>query len=143
MSWLYNNIPFTSEDADEKIKDGYIGFIYEIIDSLTGKKYIGKKLIVTRKKLAPLKGQKKSRIKIVQTDWKKYYGSSESVKTLVESRESDFTRNILMFCKSKGELSYLEAKEQFSREVLLNDDYFNEFIGCKIHSNHVKSLWKK
>jgi len=37
-------------------------------------------------------------------------------------------------------MSYLEAKEQFDRNVLLNDEYYNEFIGCKIHSKHVAGL---
>jgi hypothetical protein len=37
----------------------------------------------------------------------------------------------------------MEAKEQFDKEVLLTDDFYNEFIGVKINSSHVKSLWKK
>jgi hypothetical protein len=143
MSWLYNDVPFTNAEATEKITDGYIGFVYEILDTQNNKKYIGKKLLVSKKKLAPLKGQKRKRIKIVQTDWETYYGSSESVKLLVEERAETFTRRILHFCKSKGELSYAEAKEQFDREVLLSDDYYNEFIGIKIHSAHIKNLWKK
>lgn len=143
MSWLYNDVPFTNAEATEKITDGYIGFVYEILDTQNNKKYIGKKLLVSKKKLAPLKGQKRKRIKIVQTDWETYYGSSESVKLLVEERKETFTRRILHFCKSKGELSYTEAKEQFDREVLLSDDYYNEFIGVKINSSHIKNLWKK
>lgn len=143
MSWLYNELPFTRELAQEKIDEGYIGFVYEITDSLNGKKYIGKKLLSSVKKLSPLKGKTRKRKKCVQSDWETYYGSSETVKALVESRQSDFIRRILYLCKSKGELSYMEAKEQFDKEVLLTDDFYNEFIGVKIHSAHVKSLWKK
>jgi hypothetical protein len=62
---------------------------------------------------------------------------------LVDERPADFRREILEFCKAKGELSYIEAKWQFTKEVLLTDDYYNEFIGVKIHSAHVKNLWKK
>ena len=143
MTWLYNDVSFTTVESQEKILEGYIGFVYEILDTQNNKKYIGKKLLVSKKKLPPLKGQKRKRIKIVETDWETYYGSSESVKLLVEERKETFVRRILHFCKSKGELSYVEAKEQFDREVLLSDDYYNEFIGVKIHSAHIKNLWKK
>ena len=71
----------------------------------------------------------------------KYYGSSELVnQLLVEHGEDNFHREIIHLCKTKGEMSYLEAKEQFDRNVLLNDEYYNEFIGCKIHSKHVTGL---
>lgn len=140
MQWYYQDKEFTTQLANEKIEKGFIGFIYLITDKSNGKKYIGKKLLVGKRKLAPLKGKKRKRTKIVESDWQDYYGSSELVKSLVEQRKEDFHREILYFCKSKGELSYLEAKEQFDREVLLSDDYYNSFIGVKIHSKHVTSL---
>ena len=143
MTWLYNDAEFGSEQAQTAIDEGYIGFVYEITDASNGKKYIGKKLLTSKKKLPPLKGKTRKRVKVTQSDWEKYYGSSETVKTLVETRKSDFNRKILYLCKTKGELSYMEAKEQFDREVLLSDDFYNEFIGVKIHSAHVKNLWKK
>ena len=37
-------------------------------------------------------------------------------------------------------MSYLEAKEQFDRGVLLSDKYYNGIINCKIHRSHVKEL---
>lgn len=138
--WHYQNLPFTSEVAQQKIDDGYIGFIYEITDNLTGKKYIGKKLITCKRRLPPLKGQKKKRIKTMQTDWEKYFGSSELVQGLVVERQQDFSREVLLLCKSKGELNYREAEMQFARGVLMSDDYFNGIINCKIHKSHVKHL---
>lgn len=141
--WYYHGEIFSINDADEKIADGYIGFIYEVTDNSNGKKYIGKKLLTTTKKLPPLKGTKRKRKKIVHSDWQKYYGSSELVKELVETRPDTFSREILDFCKAKGELSYIEAKYHFEREVLLSEDYYNAFIGIKIHAKHVKNLWKK
>jgi hypothetical protein len=40
-----------------------------------------------------------------------------------------------------SELAYYEAKEQFDRDVLLRpDEYYNAFIGLKVHRNHVKHL---
>jgi hypothetical protein len=141
--WYYNAQPFTKEAAAQKIEEGYIGFIYEITDNLTGKKYIGKKLMVGKRRLPPLKGQKRKRVKMVESDWEKYFGSSELLSALVEERQNDFSREVLFLCKSKGELNYTEAREQFAREVLLSDDYYNNLIAVKIHGSHVNSLRKK
>jgi hypothetical protein len=141
--WHYQDKEFTTEMAQSMIDDGYLGFVYEITDTFNGKKYIGKKLLVTQKVLPPLKGQKRKRKSIIQSDWQKYYGSSETVKENVRIRKADFRRDILEFCKAKGELSYIEAKYHFDREVLLKEEYYNAFIGCRINAKHIKNLWKK
>ncbi|MGB2194667.1 MAG: hypothetical protein ACPH54_08675, partial [Candidatus Poseidoniaceae archaeon] len=114
------------------------GFVYMITERSSRKKYIGKKFFWSRRRLPPLKGKTRKRIVIKESDWKTYYGSSEDLKTLVEKTgEDNYYREILKLCKTKGECSYYEAKEQFERDVLLHDDYYNEFIGCKIHSKHL------
>jgi hypothetical protein len=116
----------------------WVGFVYLITEKETGKKYVGKKFFWSTRKLPPLKGKTRKRTKKVQSDWMKYYGSSEQLKLLVEEKGGDaYHREILHLCRTKGECSYLEAKEQFDREVLLSEEYYNEFIGCKIHSNHL------
>lgn len=133
--WYMNEIEFT--DAPDDIE----GFVYVITDKRNDKKYVGKKKFwsVTRK--PPLKGKTRKRVVRKESDWMKYYGSSELVnQLLVEHGEDNFYREIIHLCKTKGEMSYLEAKEQFDRNVLLNDEYYNEFIGCKIHSKHVTGL---
>jgi hypothetical protein len=136
--WYYGDTEFTSDMICD-----YVGYVYCITDLSNNKKYIGKKLFKSTRKLKPLKGQKRRRTKILESDWMDYYGSSEEVKMLVEEKgPSNFHREIIHLCNTKGEMSYLEAKEQFDREVLLSDDYYNEFIGCKIHSRHVKNLKK-
>ena len=136
--WYYGDTEFTSDMICD-----YIGYVYCITDLSNDKKYIGKKLFKSTRKLPPLKGQKRKRTKVLESDWMDYYGSSEEVKSLVEEHGGErFRREIIHLCKSKGEMSYLEAKEQFDREVLLSDEYYNEFIGCKIHSRHVKNLQK-
>ena len=105
------------------------------------KKYIGKKLWVSVRKLPPLKGKKRKRIKLVETDWKTYYGSSDQVNALLEQKgEKAFRRDILYFCYNKSELSYLEAKEQFDRNVLLSDDYYNGIINCRIGARGLDRL---
>lgn len=131
--WIYKDEPFTSEDIGE-----YIGFVYLLTDP-NGKKYVGKKLFVSKRKLPPLKGKTRRRTVVKESDWKTYYGSSEEVQKLVESN-IPFKREILHLCKNKGELSYMELKEQVEREVLLSNDYFNGIIQVKIHSSHVRNL---
>ena len=136
--WYYGDDEFTSDMIGD-----YIGYVYCITDLSNNKKYIGKKLFQSTRRLKPLKGKTRRRTKITESDWMDYYGSSEEVKSLVEQKGPDnFHREIIHLCKSKGEMSYLEAKEQFDREVLLSDEYYNEFIGCKIHGKHVSSLRK-
>ena len=100
--------------------------------------YVGKKWVWSTRKLPPLKGKTRKRRVQKESDWQKYYGSSDEVKLLVEQHgESNFKREILRLCKTKGECSYYELVEQVDREVLLRDNYYNEFIGVKIHSKHI------
>jgi|TARA_R100000479_G_C6365816_1_gene194903 hypothetical protein len=133
-SWTYEGQPFTSDMISDNV-----GFVYQITNLQNGKKYIGKKWFWSTKKLPPLKGKKRKRTVKKESDWMKYFGSSEEVKLLVEQHgEDNFEREILRLCKTKGECTYYEAKLQFDFDVLLRDDYYNEFIGCKIHSKHLK-----
>ena len=134
--WHYNGVEFTSEMIGD-----YVGFVYIITDRTNNKKYVGKKLFQSKRRLKPLKGKTRKRTVIKESDWKEYYGSSEEVKQLVEQMGADaFHREILHLCNAKGEMSYLEAKEQFDRNVLLDDEYYNGIINCKIHRSHVKNL---
>lgn len=131
--WYYENKVF--EDTPEE----YQGFVYEITELDTGKKYIGKKFFWKPKTLPKTKTRKRRVKTRVESDWRSYYGSSKDVQQLVEEKGVDnYRRDVLYLCRTKGECSYYEAKLQFERDVLLRDDYYNEFIGCKIHSKHLK-----
>lgn len=133
MTWLYN------EQIFDETPEEYQGFVYLITELDTGKKYIGKKFFWKPKTL-PITKTRKRRVKTrVESDWRKYYGSSITVKNLIEEKGFDnYKREILKLCETKGECSYYEAKLQFEHDVLLSDEYYNEFIGCKIHSKHIK-----
>lgn len=136
--WYYRGKEFTSDDIGS-----HIGFVYIITDLSNNKKYIGKKKFQSKTRRPPLKGKTRKRTVIKESDWMDYYGSSEEVKSLVEEQgRENFHREILHLCNTLGEMSYLELDEQMKREVLLKDDYYNEFVGAKIHSNHVKNLKK-
>ena len=49
----------------------------------------------------------------------------------------NFKREILFYCKSKSELSYVEAREQFSRKVLETKDYYNGHIRVRVHGKGI------
>ena len=129
--WIYQNHEFT----DDKIEK-YIGFVYLITNNLNQRKYVGKKLFWFSK-TRTIKGKKKK--EKVFSDWKEYWSSSEELKQDVKTLgESNFTREILYLCMNKGTMSYLELREQIDRRVLETNDYYNAFVGGKIHKTHIK-----
>lgn len=133
--WIFNQNIFT----EELIGENY-GFVYVITNLKNNKKYIGKKLFYSSK-TKQVKGKKK-RIK-VSSDWKDYYGSNEELKKDVMSLgKNNFKREILYLCKTKGECSYLEAKEQFVNGVLEFEDYYNTWIMVRVRKSHIKGLIK-
>lgn len=130
--WTYSN-----KQIDELPHD-CVGFVYEITNTTNGRKYIGKKLAKFKKAKPPLKGRVNKRRYTVESDWKDYFGSSDALTEDVEKLGKDkFTREILFYCKSKAELSYVEAREQFARKVLESDDYYNGHIRVRIHGSGI------
>ena len=117
----------------ESIPDEYEGFVYLITNKKTKQKYVGKKLAKFKTTKPPLKGKKNKRRGYKESDWREYWGSSdrlnEDVKTL---GEKNFTREILYYCKSRAEMSYIEAREQFDRRVLETDEYYNGIINVRV-----------
>jgi len=139
MSWYYHNT------LVESLPDDCVGFVYQITNTLTGKKYIGKKLAKFAKttyKTVKLKNGTKKRKKIrskVDSDWQEYYGSSPNLSEDIKALGvENFTREILYYCYSKAECSYVEAREQFSRRVLESDEYYNGHIQVRVHGSHIK-----
>jgi|TARA_A100000171_G_scaffold48367_1_gene55735 hypothetical protein len=115
------------------IPENAFGFIYEITNTINGKKYIGKKQMTRKIRRKPLKGKKRKRIDHIESDWKTYTGSSDALNIDISTLGIDkFVFKILKFCNSKFELSYFEAKMQFEKDVLLSEDYYNGIINCRI-----------
>ena len=122
----------------EELPEGCEAFVYLITNLIDHKKYVGKKLAKFKTTKKPLKGKKNKRRSTKESDWRTYWGSSEHLNADVkEIGEEQFTREILHYCNSKGTLSYLEAKEQFDRQVLLTDEYYNGIINVRIGGSSI------
>ena len=141
MSWTYQ------DQLVEVLPEECVGFVYLITNTLTGRKYIGKKLAKFSKttyRTVKLKNGTKKKKKIrskIDSDWRDYYGSSPALTLdVTELGTANFTREILFYCNSKAECSYIEAREQFSRRVLESNDYYNGHIQVRVHGSHIKKL---
>jgi hypothetical protein len=138
MSWSYQ------KEIVESLPEDCVGFVYIITNTISGRMYIGKKLAKFSKttyKTVKLKNgtKKKKRIRSkIDSDWQTYYGSSpELSKDIAQLGQENFTREILFYCASKAECSYIEAREQFSRRVLESKDYYNGHIQVRVHGSHI------
>tara|TARA_B100000575_G_C22938059_1_gene543177 strand:+ start:429 stop:860 length:432 start_codon:yes stop_codon:yes gene_type:complete len=140
MSWKYKGRKYKLP-KDATPNDLY-GFVYCITNRATNKKYIGKKFFWKAKTLPITKTRKRRKKLKVESDWKDYWGSNKHLQEDVKNCGQDmFYREILHLCKTKGECAYMETKEQFDREVLLNENYYNGIINCRIGSKSVKNLF--
>jgi hypothetical protein len=138
MTWEYQGNVVT------ELPEDCVGFVYIITNILTGRKYIGKKLAKFSKttyRVVKLKNGTKKKKKIrskIDSDWQEYYGSSPNLTADIEKLgKENFKREILHYCNSKSQTSYLEAKEQFLRQVLESDDYYNGHIQVRVHGSHI------
>jgi len=112
----------------------FYGMVYLLINKETKRKYIGKKFFwskVTRS----VKGKKKK--VLVESDWKKYYGSNKELKEEL-ANGAEFERYLVQLCESKTECAYWEMDYQIRCEALLTEEYYNQFIGGKINGKWLK-----
>jgi hypothetical protein len=118
MEWKYNEEDFTEVPKEME------GFVYLITNLTNEKKYVGKKHFWTRQK-----DRKTGRRKKKESDWRSYYGSCDGLKEDINLIGKEyFLREILYICAHKKSMSYYETYEQFKRDVLMTDDYYNTNI---------------
>jgi len=139
MTWYYKGAIVT------ELPEDCVGFVYLISCNTTGRLYVGKKLAKFSKttyKTVKLKNGTKKKKKIrgkIDSDWMTYYGSSPNLQKDIDILGTEkFTREILYYCNSKSECSYIEAREQFAQKVLESDDYYNGHIQVRVHGSHIK-----
>ena len=134
---MSNNWVFEDKIVDQ-LPEWVTGFVYQITNTVNGRMYIGKKLARFKKSRKPLKGRVNKRRYTVDSDWKEYFGSSDELNADIKKfGKSKFKRVILFYCKSKAELSYIEAREQFARKVLESDQYYNGHIRVRVHGKGI------
>ena len=140
MTWLFENAPV------EVLPEDCVGYVYLITNLVNGRKYIGKKLAKFSKttyKVVKLKNGNKKKKKIrskIDSDWLTYYGSNDELNQDIQTLGQDnFKREILYYCNSKAQCSYIEAREQFRHQVLESDAYYNGQISVRVHGSHIKN----
>ena len=123
--WIYEGVPFTSDDIGD-----YYGFVYRITNTTNEKSYIGRKYFVQKRK--PKGGKRRV---TSESDWKRYFGSSDELKQDIKRiGRSSFRREILSLHKTLGKVNYEETKQLFIHNVLMEalDDgtpkYYNSNI---------------
>lgn len=135
MTWLLDNKPLERAPQDSQ------GFVYSITNLAYNRRYIGKKNFWSTRSLPPLKGRKRKRRVTVETDWQSYWGSNAQLLRDVHTLGVDaFRRDILYVCRTKSDMSYIETRTQFQLNVLASDEYYNEFIGCRINGKNLSIL---
>ena len=123
--WIYQGSTFTSDDIGD-----FFGYVYRITNLKSGKKYIGRKYFTQRRK--PRGGKRRVSS---ESDWKKYYGSSEELKQDIKKYGRNiFKREIISLHRTLGKVNYEETKQLFLNNVLMEalDDgtpaYYNSYI---------------
>lgn len=130
--WLYQDRKI---ESIQDFPENTYGFIYEVTHLPTQRKYIGKKVLYFNRTLAPLKGEKKKRKVVKESDWMEYYGSHPEIKKILkEEGKQNFTREILILVPSKKLLTYYECKYLFQKGVIEPDSiYINDNILAKFY----------
>ena len=103
--WEYNGEII---DHISKAPKGSIGFIYRIslLDG-SGRYYVGRK---TMTKPIAKSGVNKGKSGGEYT-WRTYCGSSKELLRIIKEDKPNYRKEILHFCFTKSEMSYLETRE--------------------------------
>lgn len=109
------------------------GFVYQITEKDTGKKYIGIKRFWRKKTLPPLKGKKNKRHLLVESNWREYNSSSRILQEKLEENPDNYRKEIIILCDSQEELKCREAWLQLDYYVSGNwNQLFNETINLRV-----------
>lgn len=120
------------------VPEGMEGFVYLITNLENEKKYIGKKTFWERRK-----DRKTGRRKKKESSWRDYFGScDELIEDVKKLGKDKFRREILYLCPHKKSMSFYETMEQFKRDVILREDYYNTNVEGKFFSSEAERLYE-
>lgn len=112
--WIYMGTPF-----DGSLIGNNYGFVYKITCIPTNKQYIGRKYFFQRRKPRSGTTSAKRRRVTSESNWRKYYGSSDELKADVAKYGRDsFSREILSLHLTPGKVNYEETRQLFIHNVL-------------------------
>ena len=129
--WTYQGATFTTDDIDN-----FFGFVYCITNEQNGREYIGRKYFW---KFRTPRG-KKRKVKS-ESDWKKYYGSSEELKEEIQQLgRQNFSRVMLSLHKTAGKTNFEETRQLFVNGVLTEqlDDGTPRYYNSNILSRYFR-----
>ena len=107
--WLYQGKPFTTDDIGN-----LFGFVYRITNLQSGKQYIGRKYFWQKRK--PKGGKRRV---TSESDWKRYFGSSDELKQDIgRMGKENFRREIISLHRTLGKVNYEETRQLFLHGVL-------------------------
>jgi hypothetical protein len=142
VSWTYMG----EEISDfSQMPEGTLGFIYKIFNVTTGKYYIGRKSVSSKRKRKLtvkeklLPENKRKTFAFEQKEaagWKIYCGSNVELKEEVKKGHK-IEKTILHYCSSKAEITYLETKEILCSNALLDLKSYNGWIKATIYKKHL------
>ena len=130
--WIYEGEPFTTDDIGDQF-----GFVYRITNLQNGRQYIGRKYFWSKRK--PRGGKRRV---TSESDWKRYYGSSDELKADRKLLgNSEFRREILSTHPTKGKVNYEETKQLFLNNVL--QETLEDGVPAYYNSNILGRYYRK
>jgi hypothetical protein len=134
MIWTFKGKPV--HDLDSMPKD-VVGFVYKIVNLKTGKFYIGKKSVISKRKTrigkrekTKTKTRKTFKIVVKESNWKTYTGSSKELNEDIKKLgEKAFSKHIVEYCFNKKYLNFAELSHQIKEDVLKVDSYNGNILG--------------
>lgn len=135
-AWHYQGKVFPTLETDLA---PWFGFVYLIEDTTNGQKYIGRKYL-TKAATKQVKGKRKKIRK--ESNWLEYWGSNALLLDSIKQKGPEsFSRTILHLCRTKAECAYWESYEIFTRNALISDEFYNQWISCRIRKANLQNLW--
>jgi len=119
---------FKRDDIDWRTDEG---FIYLVKELKTGRYYVGKKNVYSKRTPKGMKNKKR-----VESNWRTYTTSSVVLSKKIKKAPENYSFYILSVCGNKSSLSYDEMKYMMKYDALINELSYNENgrinLMCKI-----------